>query len=142
MDALAQRLQHAVLARHDALATEDSEADGNRRHARERTDLVKRELRREPQPRRAGLLERRDTARVVHGDAGADLGGRAALDGEGELGDIAHGHGLAGARPRVQARVVALATDLVEPGNHALGPGALGELVCRRVDARRACGEG
>ena len=37
--------------------------------------------------------------------------------------------------------MVALATDLVEPGNHSLGPGAGREVIGRDIDARGTCGK-
>ena len=72
----------------------------------------------------------------MYGNAGANLGQRPARGGERQLGDVAHTHGLPGAHPRVQAGVVALATHLVKPRDHAFRPrGSIRKRVCRRVDA-------
>ena len=135
MHAFTGYLQHTVLARHRALAAEDHKANGNAGARRKLADLLERELRREPQPCRAGFLERDDAALVVHGNAGADLGGRPPLRGEGKLGHVTDGDGQPLDDPRVQTVVVPLAANLVEPGDHALGPLTAREVVDRRVDA-------
>ena len=80
--------------------------------------------------------------RVVHGQARANLGRGTNLGGQGKLRDVANSDRGTGNNPRVDARVVDGAADLIEHGDNTLlkriGGGELGriERVGGHVDAR------
>ena len=119
VDAAIGHLQDAVLARHNARAAKDGDAQGCGRGGAERDDLVERDLGREPKRTGSALGKRLHAGRVVHRQARANLGRGANLGGQGKLRDVANSDRGAGNNPRVDAYVVNGAADLVEYGYDA-----------------------
>ena len=146
VDAAIGHLQDAVLARHNARAAKDGDAQSRGRGGAERDNLVERDLGREPKRTGSALGKCLHAGRVMHRQARANLGRGAGMSGYGELGDIADGDGGSGIDPRIDALVVDGAADLVEYGYDALlkciGGGELGriERVGGHVDARYTLG--
>ena len=146
MDAAIGHLQDAVLARHNARAAENGDAQDRGRGGAKRDNLVERDLGREPKRTGAALGKCLHTGRVVHGQTRADFRRGAGLRSYGELGDIADGDGGSGIDPGIDALVVDGAADLVEYGHDTLlkciGRGELGRIECvgGHVDARGALG--
>ncbi len=110
-----------MLAGHGARAAAHHQANRHVGVARQLAGLLERELRGQPHAAGTSLLQRREAAGVVHGNAGPDLGEGAELAREHQLGHVAHAARLARLDARVQAFVVDLAADLVQPG-YGLAP--------------------
>ena len=146
VDAAVGNLQNAMLARHDARAAKDGDAQSRGRGGAERDNLVERDLGREPKRTGSALGKRLHAGRVVHRQARANLGRGAGMRGYGELGDIADGDGGSGIDPGIDALVVDGAADLVEYGHDTLlkcigrGESDSLERVGGHIDARGALG--
>ena len=146
VDAAIGHLQDAVLARHDARAAENGDAQGCGRGGTKRDNLVERDLGREPKRAGSALGKCLHARGVVHGQARADLRRGTNLGGQGKLGDIANGDGGPGIDPGIDALVVNGAADLVEYGHDTLlkcigrGESDSLERIGGHVDARGALG--
>ena len=113
VDAAIGHLQDAVLARHNARAAENGDAQGCGRGGTKRDNLIERDLGREPKRAGSALGKCLHARGVVHGQARADLRRGTNLGGQGKLGYIADSDRGAGNNPRVNAYVVNGAADLV-----------------------------
>ena len=127
VDATVGHLQDAVLARHNARAAENGDAQGCGRGGAKRDNLVERDLGREPKRAGSALGKCLHARRIVHRQARADLRRGANLGGQGKLRDVADSDRGAGNNPRVNALVVNSAADSSSTGTMPCSSASAGE---------------